>query len=408
MFGVPEHRRYTAVAGWYSIYVMSRITWLAIGIGAVAGGAWTAWRVGNTSTPAGGDTIDQIMAAAELVVLDPKYTELDVNEKPVPLALKRKVLADNAKVFEKVRSALQNPTFRTNRDETDVPKFAAVREFARLVARKEEVEIEEGNDHGAIETLAFGLHLANAMERGALISGLVGMAIESIVLKPVAERLPKLKADDATYLLAKMKGAINRPIDLASMIRGSLESSARRFEDLEGTADRTVETLPSPAKEFGREVREKNRHKPTAKEIAQGKELAAYYRRMAPPVLAEIRKPRWLRKKPPLPPNPPKSADRELFLGSFDVNWMVVGRFDVRMARLRLVATDTAIHLYQIQNSMVPRNLAVLNDRQITIDPMNGKPFVYKRLSKRYLLYSTGENGKDEHGKGDDILAVRR
>jgi len=53
-----------------------------------------------------------------------------------------------------------------------------------------------------------------------------------------------------------------------------------------------------------------------------------------------------------------------------------------------------------------PANLAEIENRvapEALLDPVTGKPFVYRRTGDVFTLYSTGPNGRDEGGKaGDD------
>jgi len=67
-----------------------------------------------------------------------------------------------------------------------------------------------------------------------------------------------------------------------------------------------------------------------------------------------------------------------------------------------LVVTAIALKRYQLQHGMWPETLDALLPAylsEVPIDPMSGKPLRYHaNTDGTYLLYSVGENGKDDGG----------
>jgi len=73
-------------------------------------------------------------------------------------------------------------------------------------------------------------------------------------------------------------------------------------------------------------------------------------------------------------------------------------------ARLRLVQTALAIERYRLAHAdALPAGLSDLTPRLLPgndgLDPFDGKPLRYKKLSNGYLLYSIGRDRKDDGGK---------
>ncbi len=381
---------------------MSRFTWLAIFAVALGGGGFYYYH-SRQLTP---DTVDRIMDAASRMVLDEQYKQLNANEQPVPLALKRKVLADNAKVFEQLRIALQHPFHTDSRNRTaDTSRGFAVREFSRLIARQEEVQIADRDVKGAIDSMAFGFDIAQEMERSSEGSALAGVSIADSVIEPIAKELGKLQRSEAAYLMTALKRESDRHTDFKSRVQGTFEQYAQESEDPYKAMETIIKYVGSPMKEL-MALEFKNRKPLTNEQVAEGREEGRYLRTMAAPLIVEAGKPRWLRVKPSLPGTPPKIHGAEIFQEALDTSWKVLDVFDRRVAWLRLFAVQTEIRLYQLQHHTMPSDLAALNDSRDCIDPFTGKTFIYRLLSKGYLVYSIGANGKDDGGRGDDVLPI--
>lgn len=84
-------------------------------------------------------------------------------------------------------------------------------------------------------------------------------------------------------------------------------------------------------------------------------------------------------------------------------------------ARLRLLICSLALRSYSVENGHPPEKLADLVPEYLSElpgDPYGGRPFVYRREAKRYVLYSVGPDGHDNGGQShgysqagtDDIL----
>jgi hypothetical protein len=70
----------------------------------------------------------------------------------------------------------------------------------------------------------------------------------------------------------------------------------------------------------------------------------------------------------------------------------------------RLAVTAIALKRYELRHGKSPPNLLALTPEflaQVPIDPMSGRPLCYRlNPDGTFVLYSTGEDGKDDGGKG--------
>jgi hypothetical protein len=78
------------------------------------------------------------------------------------------------------------------------------------------------------------------------------------------------------------------------------------------------------------------------------------------------------------------------------------------VARLRAARIALMIERYRLANGELPNSLGDLVSKlvdAIPADPFDGKPLRYKKLAKGYVVYSVGENGKDDGG--DETISAR-
>ena len=87
---------------------------------------------------------------------------------------------------------------------------------------------------------------------------------------------------------------------------------------------------------------------------------------------------------------------------------------DRARTRLQLIRIAVALERYRKAHGKFPAKLAALSPRflkEVPRDLFTEKPFRYKPSKTGYLLYSVGENTKDDHGRtdaskpaGDDVV----
>lgn len=80
------------------------------------------------------------------------------------------------------------------------------------------------------------------------------------------------------------------------------------------------------------------------------------------------------------------------------------GRIVLAHARIILARFALACELFRSARGQYPERLEELAPEflpEIPPDPFTGKPFVYKRKGKGFIVYSVGENLKDDGGAKD-------
>ncbi len=78
------------------------------------------------------------------------------------------------------------------------------------------------------------------------------------------------------------------------------------------------------------------------------------------------------------------------------------GSREAFVMHVRLARTGLALAAYRQDHGRFPESLDALAPRyvrSVPIDPFSDTAFKYRRVDKGYLLYSVGENGKDDNGQ---------
>jgi len=76
-------------------------------------------------------------------------------------------------------------------------------------------------------------------------------------------------------------------------------------------------------------------------------------------------------------------------------------RHDMSAVKRRLIAVELALRLHQAENGQPPARLSDLVPRylsRVPTDPFTGKELIYRPQGTNWLLYSVGEDGKDDGG----------
>jgi hypothetical protein len=76
----------------------------------------------------------------------------------------------------------------------------------------------------------------------------------------------------------------------------------------------------------------------------------------------------------------------------------------------RLAILALALRQYELRHGQLPESLSALAPEflaAIPVDLLSGKPWRYERADGGFILYSTGENGRDEQAAGDDVVWSR-
>ena len=97
-----------------------------------------------------------------------------------------------------------------------------------------------------------------------------------------------------------------------------------------------------------------------------------------------------------------------MITGSKQDSRLYLQKTDIRLrAEFRLLISGLALRCYTVENGQPPERLADLVPdylSELPKDPYSGKPLLYRRNAKGYVLYSVGSDGRDDGGQpGDNI-----
>ena len=87
-------------------------------------------------------------------------------------------------------------------DETAIfPEFSGMRNIARLLTLKMYVEMADGKVLTALDTLADGLKMGYSIQSDVLIGGLIGVAIDTVLVKRTSQHLGQFAVKDCDKIL---------------------------------------------------------------------------------------------------------------------------------------------------------------------------------------------------------------
>ncbi len=340
--------------------------------------------------------------------------ELEVKGNGVPLALRRRALADGpvVRALAALRRAFTKP-IRSPRQEvsldTLLPEFAEFRALGRLLALQQEVYLADGRVRDAIETARTCLHLGQAIQTDTMISGLVGIAISAICIRRMGDHLEQLAVPDCDHLFKVCGEWLAMADPYPRILQAERRAMAKVLADLRSADRKRLGEL------FGLELDDPNgdpaeqlERRQTLDELAAlesspgrkaavlddvGRLLDGQYRR----ALAEAEKPPWERAR--LEPVAEQSLPGRLADMLYPALNRVQERYTEEMARVRLLACHAAILRYRWEHGRPPRDLAGLRLGQLVVDPFTGRPLEYRSLGYRYELASAGPEDPGTGGR---------
>lgn len=277
------------------------------------------------------------------------------------------------------------------------PEFAGFRDCARLLNAEMHVLFSEGRTAAALVSFAQGLRLGTAPKAIVLIGGLVGIAIDSILLTRVQKHLEQLTPRDCDRVQATLREHIeadrgNAEKALAAEMRfvesilPSLEASLR--ESVEGALladedDTTLANLRSQAEAIDNDP------------IAKKRVIAAF---LQAATAHQARAQAYLINPQVLPPEPKLSEstlEGALANSLTPAYTRAVEKFIQDRIQCQLLYCHTAIRKYKWEWEKLPESLEMLKLADWSLDPYTRQPFRYEKKGESYELFSVGPTGED-------------
>lgn len=365
--------------------------------------------------PTGKNGFEDLVVAADLLKRSSLYSAMEL--KPT-LALRRQALADppvrQARAL--IDSAFNKPIFPPQRElnlSTTFPELAGFRSIARLLNHEMYVFFSEGRTTYALNNLNLGLKLGRLPKGTILIGGLVGIAIDSILLSRVMLHLEQLSYRDCDRVLLLLRD--HRAADQLSALQSldseyqSYSTILKEFEkDFKAAIEGFIEeptpdddgNPPDPAAVASYQ-RTKQQVEAVAQNPAAQRRVLEAVRQAAGHELqrnkAYLQDPSKL--PPPAPPLPAGSLESALSDASMPNTLQVAERFINDRLNVQLLATHAAIRKFKWEQESLPDSLEALRLGELTIDPYSKQSLRYEKKGRSYELYSIGPFERDEDGR---------
>lgn len=316
-------------------------------------------------------------------------------EPGVPLAAMRAVVARSQPALARLRQGFRKQFLNPPLNQS-WPELAQFRELARVLVTEGKLAEREGRPDDAVRSyldcLRFGVDVPRG---GPLVHGLVGLAIQSIGLRPLEEVAGHL--DGPTALAAAREMA--RLDALAPSLADTLSN------EKEGMTASLLQMFGQPGawRQFGG-LSGGSSGAPSADEIwlalrftfTPKRRMLDNIRGYMDALIAAARRPYYARAAPPPIPGDPLS---QIILPVFDPTQF---RWAVQDAHWRITELRLATRAYEQQRGAPPPSLEALVPGYlpaVTQDPFATKSLVYRQTPAGALIYSRGPDGRDDGGK---------
>ncbi|MCW3100482.1 MAG: hypothetical protein JWL77_6100 [Chthonomonadaceae bacterium] len=349
---------------------------------------------------------EEWVLAADLVQ---NNTEIDAaTQSDATLTLKRHILADPAaaQALSLLRDGLQKPVVspRDDFNETVVlPELTTFRKLGRLLCTAQYVHFADGRVEAAIDDLRTGLAFGYRIQTDNLISGVVGLAVESNVLVEFSRHFDQLSVAQCAEALRIVQDFLNAEspaIHLLSLEKGyafkmleTRRADPRALRTLLGIID--LQKHPEESANVQSVQNLLTAHPQDLNTIlnaAQARIDAVYDQALLNLSLPAAQRTPFVKDKA----DTPDAALCRLFAVNPD---RVLDRYTENQAKLRLLGLHLLIHRYRWEHNMFPNALTDLHAEDLAQDPFTGDPIRYRREGTHYLLVSQGPFKRDDVGE---------
>lgn len=353
--------------------------------------------------PSNNNGYEEFIRAAEMIQIIPELTL--AMQTDATLATKRRVLAMPrvARALSLVRDGLAKPVGspRDNITENTLfPEMAMFRMLARLIAVEEYVNFADGRVDSAIDSLKTGLSFGYRVQMDTLIAGLVGIAMDAIVMKGFGANINQLSVFQCDRVVSLMKEflAADKPgVQLMAMEKSHVIKmlESRRTDPqsliklLEGES---ADATPEQQADF----QILKDHLTGSPDVINQTITDAEARISAMYDLAAQNINLPLAKQIPFVKDS-SNAPGAVITRSVTVNpRQIVNKYAGADAMYRLLAVHALIRRYRWDHNALPSSLTELHADDLIVDPFTGDKIVYKRVGELYELFSAGPNSQDE------------
>ncbi len=284
---------------------------------------------------------------------------------------------------------------------TTFPEFSVFRKLARLLSIEMYVQFADGRIDMALDTLDDGLRFGYRMQNSILISGLVGIAIDAMILKSFSAHLDQLSEYQCLRVRRMVEEMAAWPSPLTFLLRIEQQMTARTLDQLgaDPKATQDIIEILGDEDEWDKNTRRLAAHLRSNPPdvgvlVALTKARAAAYYDAA---IVNVQRPRSQRKT--LPSVGGDTLDARLLDILTPFIDQVADKYDQMEAKVRLLGVHAAVRAYRWEHNRLPPTLADLHIGKLTLDPFTGNALRYHNNGTTYDLFSSGSSPLDDDGK---------
>ena len=351
--------------------------------------------------PTGKNAYEDFVRAAELLKSSPVWAEAQQRN---TLSSRRRALGDPAvrQARALIDAAMLKPLSSPIREltiATTFPEFAGFRDCARLLSAEMHVLFSEGRTAAALVSFSQGMRLGTAPKAIVLIGGLVGIAIDAILLARIKIHLEQLTPRDCDRVQATLREHVEAD-------RGNAEkalAAEMRFVEsmlpyLETSLKETVEGALMADEEDSALANVRMQAEAIDSDpIAKKRVIAAFLQGAK---AHQARAQAYLINPQVLSPEPKLSEgtlEGALVNSLTPVYTRAVEKFVQDRIQCQLLYCHTAIRKYKWEWEKLPDSLDAMKLADWALDPYTRQAFRYEKKGESYELFSVGP--RDEEGK---------
>lgn len=348
----------------------------------------------------GNNGYEELVMAADLTTANAAFNEMQQLPAPGPtLAIIRKTLEqpDLVRAHALLKLGLSKPVGTPRSkidDETVLPELAGFRNLARMMGYQLYVDFADGRISRAIDTLRDCLRFGYVVQTDSLVSGLVGVAVDAIAIRPIDEHLEQLSAGDCDHLLTVVREWLRLPDPSTGILNSERLAIANLLRKYRSNPAKLIEQISADpqSEEYKKSTAMLAMFNQNPGSVGTvfdqaGAKMSAHFDRL----MAEQKKAPWERQELPKMEDDSPAGRLCGMLGDSTLGSMVLDKYAYEQARVQMLGVYAAIRRFRWENRMLPASLAILNLGGLAIDPFTGKQFNYKPINdKDFELGSAG------------------